>query len=140
MPASLAAESSSANLNEDGWFEYPMCCCTCARARAQTFTRTTHTGLMECLICFGVGIDALLLPCQHSGLCAHCAEAVWMCSFVLSLSPPPIPRPPPSPSCSDAPSFPLLACVPCVRARVRDRVKLLMSLKPSITIAAAAKA
>ena len=89
MPASLAAESSSANLNEDGWFEYPMCCCTCARARAQTFTRTTHTGLMECLICFGVGIDALLLPCQHSGLCAHCAEAVWMCSFVLSLPPPP---------------------------------------------------
>lgn len=33
-------------------------------------------GAMECLICFGVGIDALLLPCQHSGLCSVCAEAV----------------------------------------------------------------
>ena len=31
---------------------------------------------MECLICFGEGIDALLLPCQHSGLCSACAEAV----------------------------------------------------------------
>ena len=132
MPASLAAESSSANLNEDGFFQYPVCCCTCARARAHKFTRTTHTGVMECLICFGVGIDALLLPCQHSGLCAPCAEAVRMSSFVPSLSPPPF--------CSDAPCFPLLACVSCVRAHVRGRVKLLMCLKPSITIAAAAKA
>ena len=63
-----------------------------------------------------------------------------MCSFVLSLSSPSPPLPPRSPSCSDAPSFPLFACVPCVRAHARDRVKLLMSLKPSITIAAAAKA
>uniref|UniRef100_A0A7S0EIT8 RING-type domain-containing protein n=1 Tax=Hanusia phi TaxID=3032 RepID=A0A7S0EIT8_9CRYP len=33
-------------------------------------------GVKECLICFGRGIDTVLLPCQHSGLCVACAESV----------------------------------------------------------------
>ncbi|EKX46276.1 hypothetical protein GUITHDRAFT_152449 [Guillardia theta CCMP2712] len=33
-------------------------------------------GVKECLICFGRGIDTILLPCQHSGLCVSCAESV----------------------------------------------------------------
>ena len=61
---------------------------TCAYAHAQTRTHEyTHVdtlihalarncAVMECVICFGEGIDALLLPCQHSGLCSVCAEAV----------------------------------------------------------------
>ena len=32
----------------------------------------------ECVICFGEGVNSLLLPCQHSGMCSVCAEAVFL--------------------------------------------------------------
>jgi hypothetical protein len=32
----------------------------------------------ECVICFGEGVNSLLLPCQHSGMCSVCAEAVYI--------------------------------------------------------------